>query len=381
MLVAMFGGITVRVIFALVTAFLVTILLTPWSTERLKRRQFGQVIREEGVATHKKKAGIPTMGGMVMLVAVLVAGGFWARWNWQTGLLGGVLVSLGLLGFRDDFLKVTRKNTKGVSSRGKLVVQCAVALALGLYLKLGSGAEPSVFLPLMGQEPEIGWLYLAWVMLVVVGASNAVNLTDGLDGLAAGIMAIVSAGFAGVSYLAGNTIFAQHLAIPYVAGAGELAVVCAAITGACLGFLWYNSHPAEVFMGDTGSLALGGAMGAVAVLVRQELLLALVGGIFVVEALSVMIQVVSFRTRGGKRVFRMAPIHHHFELCGWAEPKVVTRFWLLTLVLALCGFSLLGLHSVMHRSDVDPRSQGPATGEIGVARTAQLPAGLAASGS
>lgn len=361
MLAHYFGGISGRVIYSLVTAFLAAFMLTPYTVRRLKAKQFGQVIRDEGVEAHKKKAGVPTMGGIVMLVALVVATGFWARWTWQIGACLAVTVALGVLGFMDDFAKVTRRDTAGVSGRMKLLVQGLVALGLGLYLVQVQGYAPTLFVPVVNQEIDLGLAYVPFVMLVVVGASNAVNLTDGLDGLAAGILATVAAGFAAVSYVAGNTIFSAHLAIPYTVGSGELTIFCAALVGACFGFLWYNAHPAEVFMGDTGSLSLGGALGVVAVLVRQELMLALVGGIFVLEALSVMIQVGVFK-RTGKRVFKMAPIHHHFELQGWAETKVVVRFWIITLVLALLGFSVLGFHAVIHRATEDPRASAPVEG-------------------
>lgn len=358
MLSAYFGGITSRVIYALVTAFLAAFVLTPWTTRRLQAKQFGQVIREEGVEAHLKKAGTPTMGGLVMLVAVMVASLFWARPTWQVAATLGMLACLGVLGFQDDFLKVTKRTTDGVSGRGKLAVQGALAGALGVALLHFGLVQPTLFVPVLDLQVNLGWGWVGFMMLVIVGASNAVNLTDGLDGLAAGILAIVSMGLAGVGYVAGNTIFSAHLAIPYVPGSGELAVVCASLTGACIGFLWYNTHPATLFMGDTGSLAMGGALGVVAVLVRQELMLALIGGIFVLEAVSVILQVGSYRLRNGKRIFLMAPIHHHFEKKGWAETKVVVRFWILTLVLALMGASVLGLHSVLHRKDEDPRAAG-----------------------
>lgn len=354
MLVSIFPGISSRVIFGLVTAFMTALFFTPWITQKLRDRQFGQVVREEGVQAHLKKAGTPTMGGLVMLVAILVSTLFWARLSWQVWSCLAVLVILGGVGFTDDFLKITRQNTDGVSGRGKLFFQGAVSLLFAAFLIYGRGVAPILFVPVWGQTVELGLLYIPFVMLVVVGASNAVNLTDGLDGLAAGILAIVAAGLAAVSYVAGNSIFSMHLAIPFMRGSGELAVVLSAMVGACIGFLWYNTNPAEVFMGDTGSLAMGGLLGCVAVLTRQELMLALIGGIFVVEALSVMIQV-GYYKRTKKRVFLMAPIHHHFEKLGWAEPKVVIRFWILTLVLTLLGFAVLGFHSILHRAEEDPR--------------------------
>lgn len=351
------GGIAGRMIFALVTAFLIVFTLMPWVIAKLKAKQFGQVIREEGVQSHKKKAGVPTMGGIVMLVAVLVASAFWAKPCWQVLACLAMLVGLGSLGFYDDFLKITKQNTKGVAGRGKLLLQGVFSAALGAWVVYGAkDFKPLLFVPLFEKPLDLGLLYIPFVMLVIVGASNAVNLTDGLDGLAGGILAIVAAGFGGIAYLAGNRILGMHAAVPLVPDSGELTVLCAAMVGACVGFLWYNSNPATVFMGDTGSLALGGVLGTVAVLIHQELMLALVGGIFVVEALSVMIQVASFRYRGGKRVFKMAPIHHHFELSGWEEPKVVVRFWIMTLVLALLGFSVLGFHAVLHRPQGDPRA-------------------------
>jgi phospho-N-acetylmuramoyl-pentapeptide-transferase len=363
LLVSIFPGISSRVIFALVTAFMAALVFTPWITGHLRSRQFGQVVREEGVETHLKKAGTPTMGGLVMLVAIIVSALFWARLSWQVLSSLAVLVILGGVGFADDFLKVTRQNTDGVSSRGKLFFQATASLAFGAYLLFVQGTDPLLFVPVWGQQVNLGVLYIPFIMLVVVGASNAVNLTDGLDGLAAGILAIVAAGLAAVSYVSGNAIFSSHLAIPFVRGAGELAVVLAAMVGSCIGFLWYNTNPAEVFMGDTGSLAMGGLLGCVAVLTRQELMLALIGGIFVVEALSVMIQV-GYYKRTKKRVFLMAPIHHHFEKLGWAEPKVVIRFWILTLVLTLLGFAVLGFHSILHRVEDDPRLLLPRAGAV-----------------
>ncbi len=349
MFAGIIGGITVRVIYSLVSAFLLTILFTPWAIRRLKRMNVGQYIREEGVDSHKVKGGIPTMGGVVMLSAIFVSSVLWARPLPQVWLVLGVLLLLGALGTVDDILKVSLRDSAGLPGRFKLLGQSVVAACAGIYLWMASWMDPSVFVPLTGRELDLGWLYVPFCVLVVVGASNAVNLTDGLDGLAVGVLIPVAVCYGGIAYVAGNTIFSAHLAIPYVAGDGELAIICSAMVGACLGFLWYNSHPASVFMGDTGSLALGGAVGMVAVLTKNELLLVVIGGIFVIEALSVIIQVASYRLFR-RRVFRMSPLHHHFELSGWSEPKVVVRFWILTLVLALMGISILGLNSMaMHR--------------------------------
>lgn len=345
MLSSVFGGIAVRVLYAIVTAFLVSIVLTPWMTRRLTRKAIGQSIREEGVKSHQAKGGIPTMGGIVILVSVVTATLFWARLEKYTFVVLFVLVLLGAVGFVDDLLKVLRRNSDGLSGKGKLLFQTLVSVGLALYL-LKTGDRGDLFVPLLNWRVDLGWLYVPFVALVVVGSSNAVNLTDGLDGLAAGILCVVCFSYAGIAYIAGNSIFSRHLGVPYLPGTGELAIFCAALLGGCAGFLWYNAHPASIFMGDTGSLALGGALGAVAVLVKEEVVLVIIGGIFVIEALSVMIQVFSFKTRG-KRVFKMSPIHHHFELCGWAETKVVIRFWLVTVMLALIGISILGLNAVL----------------------------------
>jgi len=343
-----FGGIVVRIIYALVTAFLICMALTPNAIERLRRRKLGQTIREEGVQAHLEKGGTPSMGGIVILVSIAVSTVVWAPLNSLVIVVLLALVILGAVGFADDFVKMTRRNTAGISGRSKMLGQSIFGAGLGYYLLQSEWMEPTLFVPLVNEQVELGWFYIPFVMLVVVGASNAVNLTDGLDGLAAGVSLIVFFSYAGICYTAGNFIFSDHLAIPFIRGAGELAVFCAAVIGACIGFLWYNTNPASVFMGDTGSLALGGVIGTVAVLVKQEILLVVVGGIFVLEALSVIIQVISFRSTG-RRIFRMAPIHHHFELAGWAEPKVVIRFWIITLILALIGMSILGLNSILAR--------------------------------
>lgn len=347
MLASVFTSIVVRSIYALVTAFVICMALTPWVIDRLKAMQIGQQVREQGVQSHRSaKQGVPTMGGIVILVSILIATLVWARFTPYTAPVLVSLVWLGLIGFMDDFLKVAKKKSDGMTAAAKLLGQAGFAAGMGVYLYQSQAFTSSVFVPLLAIDWPLGIAYIGFVMLVIIGSSNAVNLTDGLDGLATGVLMWVALAYAGIAYVAGRFDFSHHLAIPYCPGAGELAVACAAMVGACVGFLWYNSFPAAVFMGDTGSLALGGAIGTVAVLIKQELLLVIIGGIFVVEALSVMLQVGSFRLRG-KRIFRMAPIHHHFELLGWAEPKVVIRFWILTIMLALLGLSLLGLNGML----------------------------------
>jgi len=340
------GGITVRMLYALVTSFVICFLLSPTLIRKLKEKQIGQMIREEGVSSHKKKEGIPTMGGLLILISMVVSIFFWThpcRYVWITTI---GLVWLGLTGFLDDYLKVIKKRSEGLTPRLKFCMQGFLGLGLGLYLYADPGVSHSVWIPLLGEPIPLGTLFVGFVVVVVVATSNAVNLTDGLDGLAAGGGLVVAMSYAAIAYVAGHRIFSEHLKIPYVAGVGELAVLCSSMAGACIGFLWYNSCPAAIFMGDTGSLALGGVLGIVAILVKQEILLILIGGIFVLETLSVIIQVLSYKTRK-KRVFRMAPIHHHFELAGWAEPQVVIRFWIVTLMLALSGLSVLGLNKLL----------------------------------
>ncbi len=341
------SSIVVRTIYGLVTAFVISIVLTPWVIRRLQAMQIGQEVREQGVARHREeKQGTPTMGGFVILVSMLISSIFWARFSPFTFTVLLALICLGALGFTDDFLKVTRKKSDGLKARTKILGQIGFSAGLGTYLYFSELIPATLFVPLANLEIPVGPFYIGFVMLVIVGSSNAVNLTDGLDGLATGVLIWVAMAYAGIAYVAGRADFSQHLSIPYVPGAGELAIASAAMVGACVGFLWYNSYPAEVFMGDTGSLALGGVIGTVAVLTKNEILLVVIGGIFVIEALSVMIQVGSFKLRK-KRVFRMAPIHHHFELLGWKEPKVVIRFWIITIMLALLGLSLLGLNGMM----------------------------------
>ena len=342
-----FRYITFRAACAALTALVLSILLGPVLIRWLRSRQIGQAIREEGPKAHQAKAGTPTMGGVLINLAIVVPTVLFAdvenRYVWVA--LGATLLAM-LIGAGDDWRKVARKHNRGLSGRQKLLLLSVVGLAVGaasLWLFDRRPDPTGVSIPFLKTvHLELGIFYILFAAVVVLGSSNAVNLTDGLDGLAIGATLVASATFAILAYIAGNAKVASYLLVPSVPGAGELAVFCAAIVGASLGFLWFNAHPAEVFMGDTGSLALGAALGTVAVLIKQEVLLVLVGGLFVVEAVSVILQVSSFKLTG-KRIFRMAPIHHHFELAGWAESKVITRFWIVAILFALVALSTLKL--------------------------------------
>jgi phospho-N-acetylmuramoyl-pentapeptide-transferase len=338
----LFRYITFRTIYATLTALLLSFLLGPWLIDRLQKLQIGQVVRQDGPQTHLKKAGTPTMGGLLILIALTVPTLLWADLsNPYVWLALLVTVGFGLLGFVDDYRKVTKRNTKGLAGRWKLVGQAVIAGAVAVALYDLPGYTTTLQFPFFkGLAPDLGLFYIPFAVLVIVGASNAVNLTDGLDGLAIGPTLVAAATFLLFAYLTGNVKAAQYLQITYIRGAGELAIFCGAMVGASLGFLWFNTYPAQVFMGDIGSLALGGALGTLAVMTKNEILLAIVGGVFVVEALSVMIQVTSFKLRR-KRVFLMSPIHHHFELKGWAEPKIIVRFWIISVMLALVAISTL----------------------------------------
>ena len=341
-----FRYITFRAAYAAVAAFLLSLFLGPWVIAQLRR--FGAVkhVRQEGPQSHQTKSGTPTMGGLLILGSTVIPTLLFADpKNHEVGVAVGVTLALGALGFLDDYLQTVRGRNKGLVGRAKIVGQVAVGLVAG-FAVLGlvpRETATATTVPFLKERMlDLGWLYIPFVVFVLTGASNAVNLTDGLDGLAIGVTVFAAAAFAGLAYVSGHSRFAEYLQIPYLPGAGELTIFCAALLGASLGFLWYNSHPAQVFMGDTGSLGLGGALGIVAVLLKMEMVFAIVGGIFVAEALSVMIQVTSFKLTG-KRVFRMAPIHHHFELMGWAENKVVVRFWILAGLFALLSLSTLKL--------------------------------------
>jgi phospho-N-acetylmuramoyl-pentapeptide-transferase len=342
-----FRYITFRVAAAIVTALLLSWIFGPRFIRTLRRLSVGQNIRDVGPQAHLVKAGTPTMGGLLILFATLVPTLLWADpRNVYVWLVVLVTTAFGAIGFADDYLKVRNRRNLGLTARTKFLLQAVAGLGFGLALLLlpaESGFNPTLTFPFIKRLVlHLSYLYIPFVAFVLVGVSNGVNLTDGLDGLAIGATTIAAATYAVFTYIAGNRVIANYLQISYVPGVGESAVFCGAMVGAGIGFLWFNSHPAEVFMGDVGSLSLGAAIGSVAVLAKQEILLVLVGGLFVVEAMSVIIQVTSFKLRG-KRVFRMSPLHHHFELSGWAEPKVIVRFWILSILFALLSLSTLKL--------------------------------------
>jgi phospho-N-acetylmuramoyl-pentapeptide-transferase len=342
-----FSYLTLRAIMAAVSALAISLLVGPWMIARLSRGQIGQVVRDDGPQTHLKKAGTPTMGGLLILVAIIASTLLWAdlgnRFVW---VVMGVTVLFGMVGFWDDYLKLIKKNPKGLIARWKYFWQSVGGLgaALVLWYTAKAPADTTLYLPLL-KNFALPLGFAAFVLLtylMIVGMSNAVNLTDGLDGLAIMPAVMVAAALGVFAYASGNAVFAQYLQIPAVPNSGEVLIYCAALVGAGLGFLWFNTYPAQVFMGDIGALAIGAALGTVAVIVRQEVVVLVMGGIFVIETASVILQVASFKLRG-KRIFRMAPIHHHFELKGWAEPKVIVRFWIITFFLVLAGLATLKL--------------------------------------
>ena len=342
-----FNYITLRAVMAALTSLAISLLLGPWVIRKLTELKVGQAVRNDGPQTHLVKAGTPTMGGSLILLAITITTLLWADLsNKYVWLLLAVMLGTGALGFYDDWRKVVYKDPKGVSAKFKMAWQSAIAIGAGVFLiataKLPASTEFIVpfFKTVAYPLGAVGFCVLTY--LVIVGTSNSVNLTDGLDGLAALPTVLVSAGLSIFAYAAGHAVFSKYLGVPFIPGAHEVVVFCAAMCGACLGFLWFNAYPAQVFMGDVGALALGAALGTVAVIVRQEVVLFIMGGLFVVEALSVMIQVASFKLTG-KRVFRMAPLHHHFELKGWKETQVVVRFWIITMMLVLAGLSTLKL--------------------------------------
>jgi len=341
----LFRYITFRGAVAIVIALLISLLFGPALIRWLQRLNLRQYIREEGPAAHQSKGGTPTMGGVLILLALTVSALLCIRWDSPLSwLLLGSTLAFGAIGFADDFLKMKRRQNLGLTSKQKFALQilAAGAVAWALYqYRLTGHYDTSLTVPFFKEvQPDLGWLFIPFAMVVLVGTSNAVNLTDGLDGLAIGSTLIAAATYAVLTYAAGNAKIADYLDIPYVRDTGELSIFAAALVGASLGFLWYNAHPAQVFMGDVGSLALGAAIGTLALIIKQELLLVIVGGLFVTEAASVIIQVTSYKLRG-KRVFRCAPIHHHFEMGGWKETQVVIRFWILAFLFALMGLATL----------------------------------------
>ncbi|MBB3227677.1 phospho-N-acetylmuramoyl-pentapeptide-transferase [Luteibacter sp. Sphag1AF] len=340
----LFQYITFRAIMAALTALAVSLLLGPALIRKLAALKAGQVVRSDGPQTHLSKAGTPTMGGTLILFAIGVSTLLWAdlgnRYVWVVLL---VTLAFGVIGFYDDYRKLVLKDSRGLASRWKYFWQSVFGLAAALFLYYTHQvpAETALYLPLFKQVAlPLGFFFVVIGYFIIVGFSNAVNLTDGLDGLAIMPSVLVSGALGIFAYLAGNKLFSEYLGIPAIPGAGELAIFCSALAGAGLGFLWFNTYPAQVFMGDVGALAIGAALGCVALIVRQEIVLLIMGGVFVMETASVMLQVASFKLRG-KRIFRMAPIHHHFELKGWPEPRVIVRFWIISVVLVLIGLATL----------------------------------------
>ncbi|MFQ6081728.1 MAG: phospho-N-acetylmuramoyl-pentapeptide-transferase [Candidatus Aminicenantia bacterium] len=343
-----FRYITVRTALAGLTALLVSFIFGPWLIKKLKQYQIGQEIREEGPSSHYNKKGTPTMGGVLIIGSTLIPSLLW-------GNLGNVyiwiaifsMIAFGLIGFLDDYLKVKKKKSQGLIIRSKLILQFIVASFIGLtlvYLAKFNLFSLNLSFPFFKEWlPYLGWCYLPLIIFIIIGASNAVNLTDGLDGLAIGTTLIAVSAYTALSYIAGHAIWSGYLNILRVPLAGELTVFAGAMAGACLGFLWFNCYPAQIFMGDVGALSLGGTIGTIAILTKQELLLFFVGGLFIIEALSVLIQIFYFKSTGGKRIFKMAPLHHHFEMIGWPETKIVVRFWIVAIIFALFSLTTLKL--------------------------------------
>jgi phospho-N-acetylmuramoyl-pentapeptide-transferase len=343
-----FRYITFRTAWAALTALLISFILGPWLIERMRRIKLGQFIREEGPKSHQQKAGTPTMGGILINIAILIPTILWADiLNPYIWIILFVTFAYGAIGFIDDYRKLVKKRNLGLTTKEKFTMQIIVALAAGLaiaYLpSIHNNYSTVVTFPFLKHfAVNLGPAYIGLIVIILVGCSNGVNLTDGLDGLAIGSTLIVAATYTVLTYAAGNFRIADYLRIAWVPQTGELAVFCGAMVGASLGFLWFNAHPAEIFMGDVGSLALGGAIGCLAVIVKQEILLGLVGGLFVLEGMSVVLQVASFKLTG-RRIFKMSPLHHHFELSGWRETKVVVRFWIIAIIFALLSLSTLKL--------------------------------------
>lgn len=341
-----FQYLTLRTILATLTSLFIALLTGPFTIRLLSFRKVGQVVRDDGPKAHYSKTGTPTMGGVLIIFSILMSTLLWAdlsnRFVW---LILFVFFGFGLIGFLDDYLKLSMKNTRGLPARYKYLCQSILGLAAAIYLFASSKSltDTALLLPFLKNiELPLGAFFILLTYFVIVGSSNAVNLTDGLDGLAIVPVVMIASALSIFAYLCGNSYFAKYLGIPYVQGAGEIVIFCGSIAGSGLGFLWFNAYPAQVFMGDVGALALGAALGVIAVIVRQEIVFFLMSGIFVLETISVILQVISFKMTG-KRIFKMAPIHHHFELLGWPEPKVIVRFWIITFILVLCGLATLKL--------------------------------------
>ncbi|HBD11478.1 MAG TPA: phospho-N-acetylmuramoyl-pentapeptide-transferase [Porticoccaceae bacterium] len=341
-----FKYLTLRAILGVMTALLISLVLGPVVIRRLREMQIGQYVRDDGPQSHLSKSGTPTMGGALILMAIFISALLWSdlsnRYVWT---VLAVTFLFGLVGWVDDYRKIVKRNSRGLPARWKYLWQSLVGLgaAVFLFMTAQQAAETQLIVPFFKQVAwDMGLFYIVLTYFVIVGTSNAVNLTDGLDGLAIMPTVLVGAALGVIAYLAGNAEFSNYLHIPYIRGAGELIIFCAALGGAGLGFLWFNTYPAQIFMGDVGALALGAALGVIAVIVRHEIVLFIMGGIFVLETVSVVLQVASFKLRG-KRIFRMAPIHHHFELKGWPEPRVIVRFWIITVMLVSFGLATLKL--------------------------------------
>ncbi len=341
-----FQYITMRGIMSALTALVVGIGLGPAFIRLLQDQQIGQFVRDDGPQTHLSKQGTPTMGGILIIIGILVSTLLWADLtNFDVWIVLFVLLSFGAVGFLDDYRKVVRKRSLGLTAKEKYgyLSLAGIIASIAIYMTATTEAETALLIPYFKNlSIPLGILFIPFVYCVIVGASNAVNITDGLDGLAIMPTIMIAGALAVFAYITGNVIYSEYLSLPYVEGSGELLIICAAIVGAGLGFLWFNTYPAMVFMGDVGALSLGGVLGVISVLVRQELVFFIMGGLFVVETLSIFIQVGSFKLRG-KRVFRMAPIHHHFELKGWPEPRVIVRFWIFTVILVLIGLASIKL--------------------------------------
>ena len=340
-----FRYITFRTIYAVLTAFLICFFLGPWVIKKLGDMQIGQYIRSEGPPTHHKKSGTPTMGGILILFSVIITTLLWANLtNYFVWLVLLITTGFGIIGFIDDYLMQIKKRSKGLSVRNKFFMQSVIALAAGFLFYSNPDFNTQVTIPFFKNiSPELGSWYILFAAFVIVGTSNAVNLTDGLDGLAIGPIIIASATYMLFAYIAGHAKISDYLQISYVANSGETAIFCGALVGAGLGFLWFNAYPAQIFMGDVGSLPIGAALGTIAVITKQEILLVLVGCLFVIEAFSVIFQVVFFKVTNGQRIFKMAPIHHHFELKGLPETKIIVRFWIIAIAMALIALSTLKL--------------------------------------